>query len=108
MFDHRPGEAVDSEVDGCKILDVGVIGEDAEIGPRSQTAQSVDQFNVVGFQEDEIRRDFKGKRNGAHCLPISGEVSFLVFKDSFVSGCQLRLLCDLSQNRGTVLSILAA
>ena len=64
-------EAVDTEIDGSEIFDVGVIGEDANIGAGSETAEPIDQLDVVGLEEDEISSDFKRKRDNSQGLSVS-------------------------------------
>jgi hypothetical protein len=59
VLHQRPGEAVHSEVDGRQVLDVGVVREDADVGSRTQTAQAVDQLDVVRLQEDQVGCDLE-------------------------------------------------
>lgn len=95
VLDQVSGEAVDSEVDGCQVLDVRGVGEDADVGSGPETAETVDELDVVGFEEDEIRGDFEGERNGSKGLLVSHE-SLLVLKDTLVGGRHLSLLRNLS------------
>lgn len=79
------GETVDSEVDGGEALDVRRIGEDADVGSGPEAAESVDQLDIVGFEEDKIGSDFEGERNGSKGLLVSHK-SLFVLEDSLV-GC---------------------
>ena len=89
------GEAVDSEVDGREVLDVGGVGEDADVGPGPEAAEAVDELDVAGFEEDQIGSDFEGERNGAKGLLVSHK-SLLVLEDTLVGSRHLGLLGNLS------------
>jgi hypothetical protein len=101
-------EAVDAEIDGSEILDVGVIGEDANIGAGSEAAEPIDQLDVIGLEEDEIGSDFKRKGDNSQGLSVSNQVSFLVFEDALVGSGHFCLLGNLTNKKGTILSIRAA
>lgn len=107
VLDECAREAVDSEVDGGEVFDVGVIGEDADVGARPEAAEAIDELDVVGLQEDEVGSDLEGQRDGAHGLSVLGQVALLVLEDALVGSGQLGLLRDLNKVRATVLSILA-
>ena len=107
VLDECAWEAVDAKVDGGEVLDVGIVGEDADVGARPEAAEAVDELDVVGLEEDEVGSDLEGERDGAHGLSVLGQVPLLVLEDALVGGGQLGLLRDLNGERATVRSIRA-
>ena len=70
LLSEAPWEAIDAEVEGGEGLNIGVVSEDTQVGSGSQGGDAVDEFDVVGFEEDQIGCDFKRQCNCSHSFSI--------------------------------------